>query len=211
MPGLHAIWCTHYFRAQMSRFSQPLTHLIHEKLSVVMTFAFSRSPLQSLRDSKFKGEWEYLDRALFTVSEQKAELACLELATFLRLLDDDENITEYLRKTHSHSYGRAIKEGQSDEPLYLRDLTNKIIHAHHLEWNVSEADNPKLLCISREPQRWLQAEIELLTDQLSNTFDKYELKNLCLPGLKLLSLAYPTLLSSANPLPNTDAPQAARL
>jgi hypothetical protein len=67
---------------------------------------------------------------LFTVSEQRVEKACLELATFVRMLDDDENIADYLRQTGGHSFGRVMKKDQPDEPLYLRDLTNKIIHAH---------------------------------------------------------------------------------
>ena len=146
----------------MSRFSQPLTHLIHENLSVLVTFAFSRAPLQSLRENKFRGEWKYLDRALFTVSEQRVEKACLELATFVRMLDDDENIAEYLRQTGGHSFGRVVKKDQPDEPLYLRDLTNKIIHAHHLEWDFSIPDGPKLVCISRQPERWLKAEVEVV-------------------------------------------------
>lgn len=146
----------------MSRFSQPLTHLIHENLSVLVTFAFSRTPLESLRDSKFKGEWKYLDRALFTVSEQRAERACLELATFIRLLDDDENVGGYLRQTGGGSFGRVIKTGQPDEPLFIRDLTNKIIHAQQLNWDLTVHDNPKLICISRQPDRWFRAEVELV-------------------------------------------------
>lgn len=145
----------------MSRFSQPLTDLIHENLSIVATFVFSRTPLESLRKTKFHGEWKYLDNALFTVSEQRAEKACLELAMFIRLLDDDENIAEYLRQTSGHSFGRVMKKDKPDEDLYLRDLTNKIIHAHHLEWNLSTPDDPKLVCISRQPERWLRAEIEI--------------------------------------------------
>jgi hypothetical protein len=146
----------------MSRFSQPLTHLIHENLSVLVTFAFSRVSLQSLRDNKFGGEWKYLDRTLFTVSEQRAERACLELATFIRLLDDDENIAEYLRQTGGDSFGRVMKKDQPDEPLYLRDMTNKIIHAHHIEWDFSIPDDPKLVCISRQPERWLHAEVQVV-------------------------------------------------
>jgi hypothetical protein len=145
----------------MSRFSQPLTHLIHENLSVLATFAFSRAPLQALRD-KFHGEWKYLDRALFTVSEQRAEKACVELATFIRMLDDDENIADYLRQTGGNSFGRLIKKDQPDEPLYLRDLTNKVIHAHHLEWDFSAPEAPKLICVSRQPERWLKAEADVV-------------------------------------------------
>jgi len=146
----------------MSRFSQPLTHLVHEILSVLVTFAFSRTPLVSLRESKLRGDWKYLDRALYTVSEQRAERACLELATFIRLLDDDENIASYLRETRGHSFGRVMKKDQPEESLYLRDLTNKIIHAHHLEWDFSTPDEPKLVCISRQPDRWLKAEVEVV-------------------------------------------------
>lgn len=146
----------------MSRFSQPLTHIIHENMSVLATFAFSRAPLQSLREGKFLGEWKYLDRALFTVSEQRAERACLELATFIRMLDDNEDVSGYLRQTGGHSFGRVVKTGQPDEPLYLRDLTNKVIHAHHLEWDFSAPDDPKLVCISRQPERWLKAEAQVV-------------------------------------------------
>lgn len=146
----------------MSRFSQPLTHLIHENLSALVTFAFSRVALESLRDRKFLGEWKYIDRALFTVSEQRAERACLELATYIRILDDDENIADYLRQTGGDSFGRVLKKGQPDEPLYLRDMTNKIIHAHHLEWDFSSADDPKVVCISRKPERWLKAEVQVV-------------------------------------------------
>ena len=146
----------------MSRFSQPLTHLIHENLSVLATFAFSRIHLQSLREHKFQGEWKYLDRALFTVSEQRAEKACLELATFIRLLDDDENVAEYLRQTGGNSLGVVKKRDQPDEPLYLRDLTNKVIHAHHLEWDFTTPDDPKIVCISRQPDRWVKAEASVV-------------------------------------------------
>ncbi|MBB5409185.1 hypothetical protein HDG34_003126 [Paraburkholderia sp. HC6.4b] len=146
----------------MSRFSQPLTHLIHENLSVIVTFAFSWHPLLLLRGSRFHGEWKYFDRALFKVSEQCAERACLELATFIRLLDDDEKIAEHLRQSDSDSFGQVVKKDRPNEPLYLRDLTNKIIHAQHLKWDFSVPDDPKLVCISRDPERWLRAEIQVV-------------------------------------------------
>ena len=146
----------------MSRFPQPLTHLIHENLSVLVTFSFSRPSLQSLRENKFVGEWKYLDRALFTLSEQRAEKACLELAIFIRLLDDDENIAAFLRQMGGHSFGRVVKKDQPDEPLYLRDLTNKIIHADRFEWDFSIPGEPKVVCISRQLERWLKAEVEIV-------------------------------------------------
>ena len=63
----------------MAEFSLPLTRLIHENLSVLMNFAFARAPLEALV-AKFQGEWKYLRKALFDISESRAEKACLELA-----------------------------------------------------------------------------------------------------------------------------------
>ena len=72
-------------RGKRSQFSIPLTRLIHENLSIVMSFAYSRKPLSHLMDAKFQGEWKYLNRALFEVSAERVEKACLELALFLRI------------------------------------------------------------------------------------------------------------------------------
>jgi hypothetical protein len=146
----------------MSRFSQPLTSLIHEQLSILATFAFSRTTLEELRKTRFPGEWRYLDKSLFLVSEQRAEKACLELATLIRLLDDDEDIAGYLRENANYTFGHVKKNDGPDEALYLRDLTNKIIHAHHLEWNFQAPLAPLIVCVSREPVRWISAEVDIV-------------------------------------------------
>jgi hypothetical protein len=73
----------------MSRFSVPLTRLVHENLSIVMCYAYSQKPLAEMIESKFKGEWKYLNKALFEISAERAEKACLELALFLRMVDDE--------------------------------------------------------------------------------------------------------------------------
>ena len=46
-------------------------------------------------EAKFKGEGNYLNKALFEISAQHAEKACVELALFLRTLDDEEEISAY--------------------------------------------------------------------------------------------------------------------
>lgn len=105
-----------------------------------------------------------MERALFTISEQRAERAALELALFLRLLDDDENLSGFIKE---HGFGagadcgRLIRAGRADEPLSFRDVTNKIIHAARLEWDFSSIEDPKLICIGRERERWLKAEVRL--------------------------------------------------
>lgn len=137
----------------MNKLSLPLTQLIHDNLSVVMTFAFSRNALEKFIDTKFRGEWKYLYKALFTVSEQRAAKAFIEMASFIRLLDDQEDISGYLKQTGGHGFGQVIKEGKPDEVLYLRDFTNKIMHAANFEWDFTDPENPILICISNQPER----------------------------------------------------------
>jgi hypothetical protein len=146
----------------MNTLSLSLTQLIHDNISVLMTFAFSRKPLELLTETRFKGEWKFCSKAFFTLSEQRAAKSCIELASFLRLLDDQENISGYLKQKGGHGLGRVIKQGQSEEILYLRDLTNKIMHAANFEWDFSNPDNPTLICISNQPKRWGSAEIDLV-------------------------------------------------
>src|SRR5205814_3642499 len=83
----------------MSRFSLPLTRLVHENLSIVMCMAYSRKPLEKMIQEKFKGEWKYLNNALFEISAEQAEKACVQLALFLRTLDDEDAISAYHRAT----------------------------------------------------------------------------------------------------------------
>lgn len=139
-----------------------MTKLIHENLSIVMTFCFSWKPLSDLIETKFIGEWKYLRKGLFEVSEVRAEKACLELAMFLRILDDDENLSGYLKQTSDFSFGRLILDGKPDEKLGLRDVCNKIIHASDIHWDLTNEEKPILVCNSREPKRWIRAEIDVV-------------------------------------------------
>ena len=149
----------------MSGYSLPLTRLIHENLSVVMCFAYSRKPLVELMDH-FKGEWKYLNKALFEISEQRAEKACLELALFLRILDDEEKISEYFASTASPpNCGKLVMKGGSDEVLPLREVANKVIHSSRLEWDFSD-QQPVLVCHARPEQiekcKWVRAEVNVV-------------------------------------------------
>jgi len=149
----------------MSQFSLPLTQIIHENLSVVMNFAFSRQPLEKLVETNFRGEWKYLRKPLFSMSEQHAFKACIELAVFMRLLDDGENISGYLRQTGEPNFGRLIMKDKPDEELKLREVANKIIHASDLAWDLSTENKPILICSSRDTEKWgwIRAEIDVVT------------------------------------------------
>lgn len=139
----------------------PYTKLIHEKLSTILTFAYSLGPIESMLDSRFSGEWKYLNKTVYVIGREKATQACIELAAFLRLLDGAEELSNWERARGGQLFGCVIKQDGTSEPLYLRDMTNKIVHAKDWEWHVSIPDKPLLICKSDEPARWLKAEVEI--------------------------------------------------
>ena len=143
----------------MTKFSLPMTQLIHENLSIVMNFAFSRIPLEQLMDTKFQGEWKYLRKALFEISGRKAEKACLELALFMRLLDDQEYVTNHSKR----DFGRLVFRDKPETELNLRHVCNKIIHASDLKWDFATEGNPVLICNSLESEKWLRAEVDIVS------------------------------------------------
>jgi hypothetical protein len=146
----------------MSHYSLPLTRLIHENLSIVMSFAYSRKPLSHLMDAKFKGEWKYLNKALFDVSAERADKACLELALFLRMFDDDERISDYHTATGNiPNCGRLILKDGSEKVLTFREVANKVLHSSELDWEFEKFPDPTLICQSRDAEKWLRAEIDI--------------------------------------------------
>jgi hypothetical protein len=126
----------------MPKLSLPVSRLIRENLSILMTFAFSRAPLYDLITNSFVGEWKNLQETVFSMAEQRAEKACLELAIFLRYLDDEEGLSKYVDGRMNFQFGRLhLREGIEQE-LKLRDVANKIIHAAGFEWDTSNPQRP---------------------------------------------------------------------
>jgi hypothetical protein len=89
----------------MAMFPLPLSKLIHENLSIVMKYVFSRGPLWKLIDEKFQGEWLYLHKFVIEIAEERAIKACIELAIYLRALDDEEKVSVLLRENSGYSFG----------------------------------------------------------------------------------------------------------
>jgi hypothetical protein len=79
-----------------------------------------------------------------------------------RVLDEEQKIGDYLKAVPSLPLGRVVKEGAADEPLYFRDLTNKLLHSSHFTWDTSNEMEPKLICHSPDQARWKFAEIEMV-------------------------------------------------
>ena len=138
------------------------TRLIHENFSVIMTFAYSQRPLWEMLDSGFQGDWKYLRKALFDLSEVRANRALVELAMMIRIVDDDEDLAKSLQRTAGGiAFGELKKPDGSTEPLYARDLSNKIMHATRFEWDFPDNGALSVICHPLKPTRWVHARIDL--------------------------------------------------
>jgi len=127
-----------------------------------MSFAYSRKPLEKMIQAKFKGEWKYLNKALFEISAEQAEKACVELALFLRTLDDEHSLSAYHKATRRvPECGNVVFRDGSTEILTFREVTNKIIHAGAIEWDLLKGD-PVLICRARDSEPWIRAEVDLI-------------------------------------------------
>jgi hypothetical protein len=137
--------------------------MVHENLSLIMSFAYSRLALAELVQRKFRGSWEYLNKALFEISAERAEKACLELALFLRMVDDEEELSAYYAKVNKvPNCGKLIMKDGTEKLLPFREAANKVIHASRLEWKFSKNEDPVLICHTRDEEKWLRAEVEVV-------------------------------------------------
>jgi hypothetical protein len=142
----------------------PLKATIHEDLSIVMCYCYSQNPLSEMMEAKFSGDWKFLRKTLFETSALRAERALLELALLIRMVDDEEKITEYDRATNSvPSCGKLIMRDGSIEPLPFREVANKVIHSvEALEWKYSPTLEHQVVCHAGPDEKWVRAEIGLV-------------------------------------------------
>jgi hypothetical protein len=145
----------------MPKLSLPVARLIRENVSVLMTYAFSKVPLQDWAAKSLKGEFKHFYETVFGMAEQRAEKACLELAIFLRYLDDEQDLSAQYTEASGITFGRLhLRDGNTID-LKLREVANKIIHAIGFEWDLSRPMKPMLVCISRDAERWSKASIDV--------------------------------------------------
>jgi hypothetical protein len=145
----------------MQKKTPEITRLIHDNLWVVISFAFGRPAIAKFVDKRFAGEWKYLHKTIYERAEIRADRALLELATQLRVLDDAEKLSSYFSQVKPQPMGVVVQGDGSKTDLHFRDLTNKIIHAEKFEWELSDPNNPKIICHSNDVKRWKSAEIDL--------------------------------------------------
>lgn len=128
-----------------------------------MCYAYSQARLAKMVETTFRGDWKYLNKALFEISAECAGRACLELALFLRTTDEEDGISAYNSATKSvPNCGKLVMKDGTEKPLPFREFANKVIHASRLEWDVFGESDPKLICHTRDKEKWLLAEIDLV-------------------------------------------------
>jgi hypothetical protein len=147
----------------------PLIRLLHDNMAIVITFVFSQAPIRRLIKERFKGYPERMEDFSFEVPRRNATRACLEIAVFMRLIDDRHKVVDYLRQTNQatlHCFGVVHLTDETTEFLSLRELTNKIIHAADLSWDLSDEQAPKLICTAPDDQKdkykWIRAEVDIV-------------------------------------------------
>jgi hypothetical protein len=86
------------------------------------------------------------------------------MATQLRILDDAEGLSKYYKEIGDQStLGEVIQSNSEQEPLYLRDMTNKIIHAAKFRWDLSAANGPTIICLPTVGDHWKEARINVVS------------------------------------------------
>ena len=81
------------------------------------------------------------------------------MATQLRILDDDQNLSDYYRQGKWPPIGIVVQADGAQTDLHFRDMT--IMHGTRFEWSLG-TDNPKVIIHSNEPDRWKSAELHIV-------------------------------------------------
>ncbi|MCB1719417.1 MAG: hypothetical protein KDK05_30130, partial [Candidatus Competibacteraceae bacterium] len=87
-----------------------------------------------------------------------------ELAVLLRLLDDEEKITDYQKQTGNEwNCGKLELENKKLINLTFREFSNKIIHSETFSWEFKKDIPPRLICYARqdEKRKWNKAFVDL--------------------------------------------------
>jgi hypothetical protein len=139
-----------------------ITRLIHENFWTVLSFAFGRPIVSQVVEERFLGEWKFLNKTVHGFAEVQADRALLAMATQIRVLDDAENVDAAYRTTNGRPLGEVIQADDTGTPIYLRDMTNKIMHAALFKWDFSSPKEPRIICISHDQSRWKEAYIDIV-------------------------------------------------
>jgi hypothetical protein len=134
-----------------------------ENFATVLMFAFGQPAIGAVINEQFKGEWKFLNKLVYEVSERRADRALLEMAVQLRALDDLNDLNSSYQQQKMPSLGTVVQDDGSKTELYFRDMTNKIMHAGGFSWELANVKEPTVVCLSGDGTRWKEAQIKLVT------------------------------------------------
>jgi hypothetical protein len=138
-----------------------ITRLIHDNFWIVLSFAFGQPSVGRVIEQRFHGEWKYLRKSVYEYAEIRADRALLEMATQLRVLDDEQGLNDYFKQTKHPPLGEVVQADGMRTDMHFRDMTNKVMHGTNFEWRLG-GDDPKIVVHSNQPDRWQYAEISIV-------------------------------------------------
>jgi hypothetical protein len=65
------------------------------------------------------------------------------------------------RNQNRRRWEQFFRETARRQTYTSETITNKIIHAESFDWELSNPDQPKVICHSNDVARWQKAEIDL--------------------------------------------------
>jgi hypothetical protein len=162
--GLTTLYPRHATPANASLMEAlPLTRLVYDNMAIVVTFVYSQEPINRLLKEPLRDFWQHVENFSYEVPRRNAIRACLEIAVLIRLIDDQHKIANFLDRHKLRHFGVVYRTDETTTPLHIRELTNKIIHAKELSWDLSDERAPKLICTASDEQKskfkWTRAEV----------------------------------------------------
>jgi hypothetical protein len=145
----------------MPRVVPNITRLVHENFWIVLSFAFGQPAIARIIDQRFAGEWKFLNRTVHENTGVRANRALLEMGLQLRVLDDEEGLSDVFKKTERPPLGSLVRANGTQTDLHFRDVTNKIIHGSRYEWRLGN-DDPSIVIHADAPEKWQSAEVRIV-------------------------------------------------
>jgi hypothetical protein len=144
--------------------SEQLLDRVNEHLAEVLFFSMGRPVIEQRLGAVFEEGHIYdpLRNKIGIEAERRADRALLQMATQLRLFDDNEGLNEILKGLKPQPLGTVVQGDGKVTELFMRDMTNKVMHGAGFQWHLENADDPSVVCVSADEERWKSAEIKLL-------------------------------------------------
>jgi hypothetical protein len=84
----------------------------------------------------------------------------VDFALYFRALDDQQGHPHIWKYSEQLPIvGLLLMKDGKTKPLRPRKMSNTVIHAENIEWDLSS--DPKIICKGRDKEEWSRSEIEI--------------------------------------------------